>query len=170
MKTLKVTAVRIGLILAMVLPFGRVQPAGAVPGDIIADVDATLAGAFGGVSVAFDGQFLYYTSFDSTVMHRIDVPPPGSSVATGHVTFPIVGAAAGINAFSWDATRLQFWGAGGDGQSIYLLTRPTTATPMSVATLQFLTTPAQRPGDCDNGFGCSPLIDGFAYDGTDDTI
>src|SRR6266571_4886065 len=170
MKTLKVTAVWIGLILATVLTFGQVQPATAAPGDLIADVDANLAGAAGGVSVAFDGQFLYYTSFDGTFMHRIDVPPPGSSLATGHIAFPIAGA-PGINAFSWDATRLMFWGAGSDGNSIFLLTRPTTATPMSVATLQFMVTPAQRPGNCDNGeFGCISLIDGLGYDGTDDTI
>ena len=171
MKTLKPTTVSIGLVLAMVLTFGQVQPAAAAPGDIVADVDATSALANFGVSVAFDGQFLYYTNFNGTVMHRIDVPPPGSSVATGHVAFPIAGA-SGINAFSWDATRLMFWGAGSDGDSIFLLTNPTiTGSMTSVATLQFLVTPVQRPGDCDNnGLGCLTLIDGLAYDGIDDTI
>jgi hypothetical protein len=156
-------------LVVLQLTVGYAQPAAAAPGDLIADVDATTAGATFGVSVAFDGQFLYYTNFNGTLMHRIDVPPPGSSVATGHVVFPIAGT-SGINAFSWDNTRQQFWGAGTDGQSIYLLTKPTTTTPMSTGTLMFVTTPAQRPGNCDNGFGCIPLIDGLAYDGIDDTI
>src|SRR6266550_96680 len=109
-------------LVALQLTYGRAQPALAAAGDLIADVDASPLAAFG-VSVAFDGQYLYYTNFNDQTMHRIDVPPPGASVATGQVAFPIVGAGAGINSFSWDATRQMFWGAGGDGLSIYLLSK-----------------------------------------------
>lgn len=162
-------------LVALQLTYGRAQPAAAAAGDIIADVDATPTATFG-VSVAFDGQYLYYTNFNDIVMHRIDVPPPGTSVATGQMAFSIVGAPTGINSFSWDATRQMFWGVGGDGLSIYLLTKPTTLMPTSVATLQFTIDPVNDlPGNCDNAsaFGtsiCLALVDGLNYDGTDDTI
>jgi hypothetical protein len=165
------------LMLVMVAALGLVcSGAGvAAPGDIIADVDASPSAggdALFGVSVGFDGNFLYYTNFNDTVLHRIDVPPAGGPTpATGHTDFPIVGAASGINAFSYDATRDVFWAAGGDGVSIYQITNPTTNLGMAIATLQYMVDPiGDRPGNCDNGFGCPSLIDGLAYDGQDDTI
>src|SRR2546423_4796039 len=87
-------------LVALQLTYGRAQPAAAAAGDIIADVDATPVALFG-VSVAFDGQYLYFTNADDQVMHRINVPPPGASAATGHMAFPIAGAPTGINSFSW---------------------------------------------------------------------
>src|SRR5438067_3377105 len=92
----------IAVLPLVIVQLTSAQPAAAAAGDIIADVDATTAGATFGVSVAFDGQYLYFTNFNETVMHRIDVPPPGVSVATGQMTFPIIGAPSGINSFSWD--------------------------------------------------------------------
>jgi len=161
-------------VVFLALTFGRAEPLKAAPGDLIADVDATTGGAGFGVSVAFDGQFLYFTNVNDNVMSRINVPPPGVSVATGATPFPIVGP-VGINAFSYDATRDMFWGADGSGGGIWLLSKPTATTPVSTGMLQFLITPAQTPGDCDNAstFGtsvCLPLVDGINYDGTDDTI
>jgi hypothetical protein len=154
----------------VVLLLGHSRPLEASAGDLIADVNASPNAVFG-VSVAFDGQYLYFTNYNDTLLHRIDVPPPGMSTATGHIAFPIIGAPSGINTISWDNTRQMFWAAGGDGQSIYLISKPTTATPTAMAMLQFTVGPAQRPGNCDNGgFGCLLLIDGLNYDGTDDTI
>src|SRR5438445_1233780 len=68
-------------LVAVQLTPGRVQPAAAAPGDVVADVDASLFATVG-VSVAFDGQFLYFTNLDDQVMHRINVPPIGLSPAT----------------------------------------------------------------------------------------
>jgi hypothetical protein len=140
------------------------RPALAAPGEVIADV-ATPEGAVLGKGIAFDGRYLYYTLYNGTVLYRIDVPPAGGPTsATGHAAFPITGAPSGINAISYDATRDAIWGAGGDGVSIYLLSK-TTGT----ATLAFTVDPAtDRPGNCK--VGCSQEINGLAYDGVDDTI
>jgi hypothetical protein len=105
------------LLLAAVLGLLCTGSGLAAPGDIIADVDASPSAggdAIFGVSVGFDGNFLYYTNFDDMVLHRIDVPPPGGPTpATGHTDFPIVGAPNGINTFSYDATRDVFWAVSG---------------------------------------------------------
>ena len=72
------------VILTSLVALLRAPALSAAAGDIVADVDATPFATFG-VSVAFDGQFLYFTNFNESIMHRIDVPPPGTSVATGHM-------------------------------------------------------------------------------------
>ena len=143
-------------------------PSAPPPGTLISDVTVPEAqpGTIG-PSVAFDGQFLYYTSWftdGGAILHRIDVPPAGSlSGATGHTDIPIVGAS--VMDISYDASRDMFWAAGGDGVSIYLLAKTGRAT------LQFVVDPATgRPGNCKIVEGCHSEINGLAYDGTDDTI
>jgi hypothetical protein len=146
------------------LTFAGARPAAAAPGSVIADV-TTPEGQVLSKSIAFDGRYLYYTEFNGTVLHRIDVPPAGGvTAATGHIDIPITGAPSGINAMSYDATRDLFWAAGGDGLSIYKLSRT------GIATVVFTIDPAtNRPGDC-KYLTCSAETNGLAIDGTDDTL
>jgi hypothetical protein len=146
----------IGLIMV-----GVVQHAQAAAGDLIADV--LIADDVFGNSVAFDGQYLYYTGFNGQTLHRINPPPAGSSNATGHVSYPISGAPSGINALAYDAGRGMFWAGGGDGLSIYLLSKT------GQATLRLTVDPVgSRPGNCK--WNCLTEINGLAYDRADDTL
>jgi hypothetical protein len=158
--------------LATLLTGGN--PASAAAGDPVADV-VTPEGAVFAVGLAFDGQYLYYTERNGAVLHRIDVPPAcGSpcvaSPATGHIDIPIVAPFSplginGINAMSYDRGRGIFWAVGGDGLSIYQLTRT------GIATLAFSIDPVLgRPGACKTTVCWSTLVDGLAYDASDDTI
>jgi hypothetical protein len=116
-----------------------------------------------GAAIGFDGQHLYYAPYAATVMHRINVPPPGSSVASGRIDIPILGAPAGIMSFSYDAGRDAFWAVGGDGLSIYLLTKS------GQATLIYIIDPlTDRPGNC----GYTPCLNEakINYDRSDDTL
>jgi hypothetical protein len=160
-KVARFGAVAAALFVAQLILGSR--PAIAAPGDVIADV-ATPEGAVLGKGIAFDGRYLYYTHYNGTVLYRIDVPPAGGPTdATGQVAFPITGAPSGINALSYDATRDAIWAAGGDGVSIYLLSKT------GAATLAFGIDPAtDRPDNCK--VGCSQEINGLAYDAADDTI
>lgn len=163
--------VRLLSVLALVtgqITLGRAVPAMAAPGDLIADVITPEASDPLFVreispSVAFDGKYLYYTEYAGITLHRIDVPPAGqSSIATGRFDVPIVGAESGIMTLSYDASRDAFWAVGGDGLSIYLLSKAGTAT------LVYRIDPVNdRPG-----FQTGPFVTEtkIAYDGTDDTI
>jgi hypothetical protein len=149
------------------LAAGYAQPAAAVPGDVIADVGTpeaeTLFARGIAKAIGFDGRYLYYTDYAGSELHRIDVPPAGGPTsATGHVDTPITGATSGIMAISYDASRDMFWAVGGDGLTIYLLSKTGTAT------LRFTIDPAtDRPGNC--GFACQAEAK-INYDGADDTI
>jgi hypothetical protein len=149
-------------------------PAGAAAGNLVADV-ITPEGAVPEIGVTFDGQYLYYTERNGTVLHRINVPPACASpcmttVATGHVDIPITAplnplGSVGINAMSYDSRRGVFWAAGGDGLSIYQLTKT------GIATLAFQIDPVLgRPGACHTTLCFSMLVDGLAYDAADDTL
>src|SRR5919201_306133 len=98
--------------------------AGAAPGDPVATVALPLTSS--GVSIAFDGHYLYWTTDadGDTILHRI---APSGDPST-YFEVPIVGA-PGIDAFSYDATRDRFWGAGTDGYTIYLIDKNGVATP-----------------------------------------
>jgi hypothetical protein len=159
----------IRLVAMAALVIGQMTLAGwntasAATGDVIADV-VTPEGPVIGKAIAFDGHYLYYTLLNGTVLYRIDVPAPGGPAeATGHTEFAITGAPSGINAMSYDVTRDMFWAAGGDGVSIYLLSKT------GVATLRFAIDPAQdRPGDC-MWQTCQQEINALAYDGADDSL
>jgi hypothetical protein len=140
--------------------------AAAASGDLIRTVhppDTTT-----GVSVAFDGHYLYYTNDGEAVLHRI---APNGDPAT-HLDVPIVGA-PGIAAFSYDATRDKFWAVdsestGGTGKTIYLLDKSGVATPAFTVGAQVA---AYR--NCDNTPpfpGCPDRVDGIAYDAEHDTV
>lgn len=146
---------------ALLLQAGT-QPAAAAPGDVIADIvtpERTL-----GPSIAFDGAYLYYTDHAGSLLHRIDVPPASAApqAPTGHIDIPITGAPGGIMSLSYDRARDAFWAVGGDGQSVYLLSKTGAATLVFVVNI--LT---------DRGF---PQFMHFvhevkvAYDGSDDSI
>jgi hypothetical protein len=150
------------------ITLSRVVPVLAAQGDLIAQVITPQGQGFlwaRGISpsVAFDGTDLYYTEYAGSALNRIDVPPPGGPTnATGHVQVPIVGAISGIMTLSYDASRDGFWAIGGDGLSVYFLTKA------GAATLAFLIDPwNDRPG-----FQTGPFVieTKIAYDGTDDTI
>ena len=162
MKSLAVAAMVVTLLAG-----GR--PAAAAPGDVIADIIVPEADgqlwARGAIAkaIGFDGRNLFYAEYAGQILHRIDVPPPGASYAAGHIDIPIQGAPSGIMAISYDATRDAFWAVGGDGLSIYLLSKTT-----GVATLRFAIDPStDRPGNCKNGCQNEAKIN---YDGADDTI
>jgi hypothetical protein len=150
--------------LAAQLTIGSAQPAAAAAGDLIADVviperyPTNVA-----PSVAFDGSRLFYVEYGGSVLHGIDVPPAGATrAATGQVNTPIVGAPSGIMTLSYDAGRDAFWAVGGDGVSIYLLSKAGSAT------LVFKVDPINdRPQFQAGQYATEVKI---AYDGTDDTI
>jgi hypothetical protein len=152
-------------LLATVLALFTSGAAVAAPGDKLRELHP--ADSAFGVTVAFDGQFLYYNNFNEAALHRIR--PDG----TGNAVFPVIGP-AGFNAFSFDVVRNAFWAADSSGLGIWLIPDPAptaiSGTPVT-AMLQFTINPAtDRPGNCDNGFGCLALVDGLGYDGFDDTI
>jgi hypothetical protein len=163
--------VRLLSVLALVtggITLSRVIPASAARGDLIAEVITPQGSGFPwtrGISpsVAFDGTHLYYTEYAGSSLNRIDVPPAGGpSLATGHVETPIVGTQTGIMTLSYDASRDAFWAVGGDGVSVYLLSKTGTAS------LAYRIDPVtDRPG-----FQTGPYVieTKIAYDGTDDTI
>jgi hypothetical protein len=149
---------------AVPIALGRGVPAMAARGDLVAEVITPEDGVRGiSPSIAFDGNYLYYTEYAGFTLHRIDVPPAGGpSIATGHVDVPITGADSGIMALSYDARRDRFWAVGGDGLSVYLLNKAGTAS------LAYQIDPVtDRPG-----FQTGPFVieTKIAYDGTDDTI
>jgi hypothetical protein len=152
----------IALGLATVLLLICANSAVAAPGDKLTEIfppDSNF-----GVSVAFDGQFLYYTNYNGTVLHRV------TPTNTGHQDFAIVGP-PGVNAFTFDVTRNAFWAVDSTGMGVWLIPRPAPTDVSVIGTLQFTVNPANdTPGNCDNGFGCEALVDGFGYDGTDDSL
>ena len=146
--------------------------AAAQPGTLVATVSGSDGPA--GVSVAFDGTYLYYTGQDGFSddglfeLHRVRPTNPAD-----HVDFPIVGA-PGINAFSYDSTRGMFWAAGSSFDPelfpIYLMDKTGHAQ-----LVMNLTVPLGTHGFCDTqgdpvDVGCKTLVDGIGYDATTDTI
>src|SRR5207247_3326388 len=136
----------------------------AAPGDKLGELHP--ADSDIGVTVAFDGQFLYYNNFDEAVLHRIR--PNG----TDNAVFPVIGP-PGFNAFSFDVIRNAFWAADSTGLGIWLIPNPAptaiSGTPVT-AMLQVTINPAtDRPGNCDAFFGCLSLVDGLGNDRIDDS-
>ena len=145
------------------------RPAAAAAGAVIADVivpfgdDGTLWPVGIASSVAFDGKYLYYTEYIGPILHRIDVPPPGAPTeATNKIDMPIIGMHAGVMSLAYDRGRDMFWAIGGDGLSVYLLSKT------GVGTLMFtINATADRPGYQPTTY---PTETKLAYDRTDDTI
>jgi hypothetical protein len=163
--------VRLPLVIAVAIAaiaLYRAVPTQASRGDRIAEVitpeDEGVTWARGiSPNVAFDGRYLYYTEYAGSILHRIDVPPPGGPTpATGQVNVPILGTQSGIMTIAYDRRRDGFWAVGGDGLSVYFLTKAGNAT------LAYRIDPANdRPGFQTGPFATETKI---AYDGTDDTI
>ncbi|HKW77931.1 MAG TPA: hypothetical protein VJQ09_02460 [Candidatus Limnocylindria bacterium] len=139
----------------------------AAPGDVVADVITPEGGGLLWArsispSVAFDGSHLYYTEYAGSILHRIDVPPAGGPTpATGIVDVPITGSLSGIMTIAYDRGRDLFWAVGGNGTSIYTLTKS------GVASLAFTIGPEDRPGFQSGIFAVEVKI---AYDRADDSI
>jgi hypothetical protein len=151
---------------ALLLALGQPLAAAAAPGDTIADLSTPEGAMFAPLgiakAIAMDGSFLYYAEYAGSVMHRVNVPPPGASNATGHIDIPIVGAPSGIMTIAYDGGRNLFWAVSGDGTTIYQLTKTGTATrQFTVDTVNGL------PGNCKSN--CSAEVK-IAYDRSDDTI
>src|ERR1700730_17443838 len=155
----------IGALLAML---GGALPASAAPGDIVAEVYTPEGEAlyYLGIAkaIAYDGQYLWYAEYAGSVLHRIDVPPPGAPVgATGHIDVPVVGIPGGIMTIAYDAGRDLFWAVSGDGSAIYQVTKT------GMATRQFTVDQATSlPGTCKQP-SCQPEVK-IAYDRADDSI
>jgi len=151
------------VVALLVVVIAGARPASAAPGDLVASV--TVPEPYPrqvAPSVAFDGTYLYYAEYAGSVLYRIDVPPAGGSgPATGQVAVPIQGAPSGIMTLAFDAGRNAFWAIGGDGVSMYLLTRS------GAATLVFTIDESDRPGFVPGPF---PIETKVAYDRSDDTI
>jgi hypothetical protein len=157
----------LALVLAQMF-LGHPQTALAATGDLKADVVTPEGGGLLwptaiSPSVAFDGRYLYYANYAGNVLHRLDVPPLGTTPmpATGLLDIPITGAMSGIMTLAWDAGRGLFWAVSGDGSAIYQL------TTAGVATQIFRIGPADRPGFQTGPF---PVETKIAYDRSDDTI
>ena len=150
------------------------QPMATNPGDLIVDIITPESGIVGQLhdmakAVGFDGSYLYYAEWAGSVLHRIDVPPPGQSLAAGQFDIPIQGSPSGIMSISYDLSRDAFWAIGGDGLSVYLMDKS------GQATLRYRINPVtDRPGDCKQRgslwtSGCSTEVK-INYDAADDTI
>ena len=158
----------LGAIFALVLAQSAASVANvarAASGDLIADVVVPEPyPRYTSPSVASDGRYLYYTEYGGSTLHRIDIPPAGSSgTGTGEVDAPIQGAPSGIMTLSYDAGRDAFWAVGSDALSIYLLSKTGAATLM-----YRVDSATDRPGFVP--VGDFPNEIKIAYDGTDDTI
>jgi hypothetical protein len=150
-------AARLAVITAalVLLGLGQAELAGAAVGDVRADI---AAGAPGGLSVAFDGQNLYYTDRNGVVLKSV------TPAANARPSVPIVGA-AGLNALTYDVTHDFFWAVDSTGLGVYKLTKDGLALP------QFVLVPAfDLPGLCDVASGCSAVVSGLAYDATTDSL
>jgi hypothetical protein len=146
------------------VPAHAARAAGNRIAEVITPEDNSLLWARGiSPNVAFDGSYLYYTEYGGSILHRIDVPPPGGpTVATGQVNVPIMGSSSGIMTIAYDRRRDGFWAVGGNGLSVYFLTKAGNAT------LVYSIDPMNdRPGFQSGPFATETKI---AYDGTDDTI
>jgi hypothetical protein len=120
-------------------------PARAATGDTLRQFTAAVpaCGSGIGTGIAFDGTRIYLSCWGSNVLERVN-PADGSSL--GSMT---IAGLTDIGAMAYDASRGKIWVCQG-GSQVYLVDPVafTSASQFAVA-------------------GC---VDGFAYDGSDDTI
>ena len=140
----------LAIVAAIVPPWQTSRPVAASPGDQIGDVTVAEGENTTGVGVAFDGQYLYYsTGFRSgTTLHRMT--PDGRNHADVAVRDDISDAPVPVDAMAYDQGRARLWV--GSGSQVYLV-HPTTGK----ASYRFTAS------------SCG-LRDGLAYDATDDSI
>jgi hypothetical protein len=138
--------------------------ASANPGDFIGQVIAPEA--TNGVSVAFDGQILYYTNIGEDVIHR--VTPQG--VVLPDIVVHGLAPLAGIATLTYDVTNDKFWAVDDlTGRQIYLIDKLGNAVLKSVVTDDQLALNGLPGTECGTGF-CDFLVDGLAFDAQSDTL
>jgi hypothetical protein len=146
----------LALVAAAWLASVGAPPAGAANGDLVREVKGQFASI--GVSVAFDGTYLYYTNLNESVIHRMTT----TGVDAGVIPTDILD---GINAFSYDSVHDWFWAVDGTGQEIWTIDKMGVAVPAFSVTGKLI-------GECDNGSPgggpgfCDITVDGLAYDAT----
>lgn len=158
MKTAK-KLLAIGLAAVMVLGIGGV--AYAAIGGRLATV--TLNNGSCNVAGTFDGTYYIAIKSDSCMGTTIGIytPPAGDGVATEVSTKDIrdgSGNLVVISALAWDPSRNQLWGAYADNLWLIDIGDPTVSGD-ALAVHQFTA-----------GVGGSSLVDGLAYDGSNDTL
>lgn len=114
----------------------------AAPGNLVATVTVPVPARVG-VSVGFDGKYLYYTNYESTLLYKMTIR--GSLVESFDV-------GQQLGALSWDAGRQRFWAGTLDESGRIFLADPNNGA----VTEQF---------SVGGGFH-----DGLAYDASDDTL
>jgi hypothetical protein len=144
------------LLVGALFTFQGTSTAEAATGNVLASI--TLPASAGGVNVAFDGQYLYYTGLGGSVLHRV---APNGVPATD---VPLLGGVA-INGITYDATHDVFWGVDATGLNVYRIEKD------GWVGLQFTLIPVlDLPGSCNNFTGCSTTVSGLAYDATTDSL
>jgi hypothetical protein len=144
------------LLVGALFAFQGTSSAEAATGNVLASI--TLPASAGGVNVAFDGKYLYYTGVGGTVLHRV---APNGVPATD---VPLLGGVA-INGITYDATHDVFWGVDATGLNVYRIEKD------GWVGLQFTLIPIlDLPGSCNNFTGCSTTVSGLAYDATTDSL
>jgi hypothetical protein len=127
---------------------GMVRPAAAATGDFVHETTFSVDCSIG-VGIAYDGQHLWYSCYYEGTIHRADP-------LTGVVDYSYSTGLSGIGAMAFDSARNAIWFDGGNG-NVYLAQLDASKQVTSVA-LAF------------NHPEYSSLVDGLAYDGTDDTL
>ncbi len=158
----KVRVAYLGLALALagalVMLMGLPKPSQAATGDILRTLNVTPAPECSvTVGIAFDGNELLTSCYENQTITRVD-PSSGNNLGSYEVSGT---QGEGIGAMSWDAEHNQLWIATATSlpQRVYTV-QLDKANSTGTATLAFETPNL-------SGYA---LIDGLAYDGTDNTI
>lgn len=150
--------VAVVLAAALLLLAGLTKPSQAATGDILRTLNVTPAPACSvTVGIAFDGNELLTSCYENQTITRVD-PATGNNLGSYEVSGT---QGEGIGAMSWDAEHNQLWIATATSfpQRVYKV-QLDKANSTGTATLAFETPNL-------SGYA---LIDGLAYDGTDNTI
>jgi len=144
-------AVSTGSFVALLAP-----TTSGTPGDLVGDVVVPVTSSIG-VSIAFDGTRFWYTNYyDADQLHAYTVscvgPACTSTLSQTLFVHDSIGRPVQAHALSFDVGRGLLWTSAGDG-AVWTIDPAT-----GLATKRF-----------DLGC-CASLIDGLAYDGTDDSV
>ncbi|MBI2955008.1 MAG: hypothetical protein HYY30_11885 [Chloroflexi bacterium] len=146
--------------------FASPAPAGAATGDLLRTIavnpDPGCPNEFL-FGVAFDGQDLLVSCSLNNVITRVN---PANGAVLGSISVTEIPSEQGIHSISWDAKNNQLWagtmkqGVSMNNVSVYTISLDKTAGT-STAMLRFEATLGVR---------FAAILDGLAYDGTDDTL
>lgn len=153
---------RLLIVLTAVLwTFASAGTAAAATGDILRTIHVTPAPACSvTVGIAFDGSELLVTCWDTNVITRVD---PATGTNLGSVTIAGISPSEGIGAISYDADAQQLW----IGTALILPQKVYTAPWNAAVTLAGTSAGTYRFSHTLGGYS---ILDGLAYDGTDDTV